>query len=59
MYDGLCLRIFRSINYWVITAGMILPAILLWSRCAIAQVTSDGTTNIIVNPSGNNRINCR
>ncbi|MHC5936704.1 two-partner secretion domain-containing protein [Nostoc sp.] len=33
---------------------MVLPAILLWSRCAIAQVTSDGTTNTIVNPNGNN-----
>jgi filamentous hemagglutinin family protein len=38
----------------LLTAGMLLPAILLWSRCAIAQVTSDGTTNTIVNPSGNN-----
>ncbi|MEH2360505.1 filamentous hemagglutinin N-terminal domain-containing protein, partial [Nostoc sp.] len=34
--------------------GMVLPAILLWSRCAIAQVTSDGTNNTIVNQSGNN-----
>ncbi|MEH2381315.1 MAG: S-layer family protein [Nostoc sp.] len=33
---------------------MVLPAILLWSRYAIAQVTSDGTTNTIVNPNGNN-----
>ncbi|MEH2361953.1 MAG: S-layer family protein [Nostoc sp.] len=35
---------------------MVLPAILLWSRCAIAQVTSDGTNNTIVNPNGNNFI---
>ncbi|MHC5895780.1 two-partner secretion domain-containing protein [Nostoc sp.] len=34
--------------------GIVLPVILLWSRCAIAQVTSDGTTNTIVNPNGNN-----
>ncbi|MEH2361734.1 S-layer family protein [Nostoc sp.] len=34
--------------------ALILPAILFWSRCAIAQVTSDGTTNTIVNPNGNN-----
>ncbi|MHC5823251.1 MAG: filamentous hemagglutinin N-terminal domain-containing protein, partial [Nostoc sp.] len=36
--------------------ALVLPAILLWSRCAIAQVTSDGTTNTIVNPNGNNFI---
>jgi filamentous hemagglutinin family protein len=36
------------------TPGMMLMAILLWSGCANAQVTSDGTTNTIVNPSGNN-----
>ncbi|WP_208346175.1 filamentous hemagglutinin N-terminal domain-containing protein, partial [Aetokthonos hydrillicola] len=30
------------------------PTVLLWNRCAIAQVTSDGTTNTIVNSSGNN-----
>ncbi|WP_335213810.1 S-layer family protein [Nostoc sp.] len=35
-------------------SSALLPAILLWSRCAIAQVTSDGTTNTIVNQSGNN-----
>ncbi|MHC5917663.1 MAG: filamentous hemagglutinin N-terminal domain-containing protein, partial [Nostoc sp.] len=35
-------------------SSALLPAILLWSRCAIAQVTSDGTTNTIVNPNGNN-----
>ncbi|MEH1935821.1 MAG: S-layer family protein [Nostoc sp.] len=39
-------------GFW--TYAMVLPAILLWSRCAIAQVTSDGTTNTIVNPNGNN-----
>ena len=38
----------------LLTAGMILPAILLWGGCAIAQVTSDGTTNTTVNQSGNN-----
>ncbi|WP_242055334.1 MULTISPECIES: two-partner secretion domain-containing protein [Nostocales] len=32
----------------------MLMAILLWSGCANAQVTSDGTTNTTVNPSGNN-----
>ncbi|MEH2231830.1 MAG: S-layer family protein [Nostoc sp.] len=37
-----------------LTSGMVLPAIFLWSGCANAQVTSDGTTNTIVNPSGNN-----
>ncbi len=35
-------------------SSVVLPAILLWSRCAIAQVTSDGTKNTIVNQSGNN-----
>jgi hypothetical protein len=29
----------------LLTWGIVLPAILLWSRCAIAQVTSDGTTD--------------
>ncbi|MBN3898006.1 MAG: S-layer family protein [Nostoc sp. NOS(2021)] len=37
-----------------LSSALVLPAILLWSRCAIAQVTSDGTTNTIVNQSGNN-----
>ncbi|WP_365742316.1 S-layer family protein [Nostoc sp. JL33] len=37
-----------------LSSALILPAILLWSRCAIAQVTSDGTTNTSVNQSGNN-----
>ncbi|MBD2417543.1 S-layer family protein [Anabaena cylindrica FACHB-243] len=32
----------------------MLTAILLWSRGALAQVTSDGTTNTIVNANGNN-----
>ncbi|MEH1866296.1 MAG: S-layer family protein [Nostoc sp.] len=36
------------------TPGMMRRAILPWSGCANAQVTSDGTTNTIVNPSGNN-----
>ncbi|MEH2461205.1 S-layer family protein [Nostoc sp.] len=40
----------------LLTSGMLLPAILLWSRCAIAQVTSDGTTNTTVKPNGNNFI---
>ncbi|MBN3872833.1 S-layer family protein [Nostoc sp. JL33] len=35
-------------------SSVVLPAILLWSRCAIAQVTSDGTTNTIVNSNANN-----
>jgi large exoprotein involved in heme utilization and adhesion len=38
----------------ILTGGILLPAILLWSGCAIAQVTSDGTTKTIVNSSGNN-----
>jgi len=38
----------------ILTAGILLPAILLWSRSAIAQVTSDGTINTTVNPNGNN-----
>ncbi|MEH2414214.1 S-layer family protein [Nostoc sp.] len=37
-----------------LSSALVLPAILLWSCCAIAQVTSDGTTNTTVNPSGNN-----
>ncbi|MEH1909407.1 S-layer family protein [Nostoc sp.] len=37
-----------------LSSALILPAILFWSRCAIAQVTSDGTTNTIVNLNGNN-----
>ncbi|MEH2357217.1 MAG: filamentous hemagglutinin N-terminal domain-containing protein [Nostoc sp.] len=36
------------------TPGMMPSAILPWSGCANAQVTSDGTTNTIVNQSGNN-----
>ncbi|MEH2381383.1 MAG: S-layer family protein [Nostoc sp.] len=47
----------RAIPF-ILTSGFLssalLPAILLWSRCAIAQVTSDGTNNTIVNPNGNN-----
>jgi filamentous hemagglutinin family protein len=45
---------FGAFTTGLLTAGMVLPAILLWSGCANAQVTSDGTTNTIVNPSGNN-----
>ncbi|MEA5504191.1 S-layer family protein [Halotia wernerae UHCC 0503] len=37
-----------------LTSGIVLPAILLWSRCAIAQVTPDVTTNTTVNSIGNN-----
>ncbi|MBG1258857.1 filamentous hemagglutinin N-terminal domain-containing protein [Nostoc commune] len=37
-----------------LSSALVLPAILLWSRCAIAQVTSDGTTNTIVNSNNNN-----
>ncbi|MBC1221409.1 S-layer family protein [Nostoc sp. UCD121] len=36
------------------TPGMMPSAILPWSGCANAQVSSDGTTNTIVNQSGNN-----
>ncbi|MEH1812087.1 MAG: S-layer family protein [Nostoc sp.] len=35
----------------ILTAGLFSPGIM---RPAIAQVTSDGTTNTTVNPSGNN-----
>jgi filamentous hemagglutinin family protein len=38
----------------LLTPGMMLTAILFWSGCANAQVTSDGTTNTIVNPNANN-----
>ncbi|MBE8965910.1 S-layer family protein [Nostocales cyanobacterium LEGE 12452] len=38
----------------LLSPGIILSAILLWSGCANAQVTSDGTNNTIVNQSGNN-----
>ncbi|MBN3906522.1 MAG: filamentous hemagglutinin N-terminal domain-containing protein [Nostoc sp. NMS1] len=38
----------------LLTPGMMLRAILPWSGSANAQVTSDGTTNTIVNQSGNN-----
>ncbi|MGM3307453.1 two-partner secretion domain-containing protein [Anabaena sp. WFMT] len=38
----------------LLTPGIMLTAIFLWNRGAMAQVTSDGTTNTIVNPSGNN-----
>ncbi|BAZ00945.1 filamentous hemagglutinin family outer membrane protein [Tolypothrix tenuis PCC 7101] len=36
------------------TLGIILLVILLWNRCANAQVISDGTTDTIVKQSGNN-----
>ncbi|MBN3906523.1 MAG: S-layer family protein [Nostoc sp. NMS1] len=38
----------------LLTPGIMSSAILLWSRSANAQVTSDGTTNTTVNPNGNN-----
>jgi filamentous hemagglutinin family protein len=38
----------------LLASGMLVPAILLCSGCANAQVTSDGTTNTTVNPNGNN-----
>ncbi|MGM3307450.1 two-partner secretion domain-containing protein [Anabaena sp. WFMT] len=38
----------------LLTPGIMLTAIFLWNRGALAQVTSDGTTHTIVNPSGNN-----
>ncbi|MBN3962599.1 S-layer family protein [Nostoc sp. NMS8] len=37
-----------------LTQGILLLAILLWSRCAIAQVTSDHTLSTTVSQSGNN-----
>ncbi|MEA5549930.1 S-layer family protein [Anabaena cylindrica UHCC 0172] len=43
-----------SLTTGLLTSGIMGSAILLGSSCAIAQVTSDGTTNTIVNPSGNN-----
>jgi filamentous hemagglutinin family protein len=57
--------IHKGINLWfeafllifttgLFTPGMMLSAILLWSGCANAQVTSDDTTNTLVNQSGNN-----
>ncbi|MEH2036630.1 S-layer family protein [Nostoc sp.] len=44
---------------FILTSGLLTPgimrsAILPWSGYANAQVTSDGTTNTIVNPNGNN-----
>ncbi|MEH1820007.1 MAG: S-layer family protein [Nostoc sp.] len=38
----------------LLTQGILLLAILLWSRCAIAQVTSDNTLSTTVSQSGNN-----
>ncbi len=38
----------------LLTQGILLLTILLWSRCAIAQVTSDNTLNTTVSQSGNN-----
>ncbi|MDZ8105799.1 MAG: S-layer family protein [Nostoc sp. DedQUE12a] len=38
----------------LLTPGIMQTAILPWSSSANAQVTSDGTTNTTVNPSGNN-----
>ncbi|MEA5551828.1 S-layer family protein [Anabaena cylindrica UHCC 0172] len=43
----------------IFTTGLLIPGIiqipiLLWSRGAIAQVTSDATTNTTVNSNGNN-----
>lgn len=35
----------------ILTSGLLTPGIM---RSAIAQVISDGTTNTIVNPDGNN-----
>ncbi len=43
-----------AIKTGLFTSGMLLPAILFWSHYAIAQVTSDGTNNTIVNSNGNN-----
>ncbi|MGJ5628364.1 filamentous hemagglutinin N-terminal domain-containing protein [Nostoc sp. CALU 1950] len=37
-----------------LASGMVLPAILLWSGYANAQVISDSTTNSIINQNGNN-----
>ncbi|WP_442939349.1 two-partner secretion domain-containing protein [Nostoc sp.] len=38
----------------LLTQGILLLAILFWSRCAIAQVTSDNTLSTTVSQSGNN-----
>ncbi|MBD2354519.1 S-layer family protein [Tolypothrix sp. FACHB-123] len=43
-----------TVNSVSLILGIILPAILLWSGCANAQVTSDSTTNTIVNSDGSN-----
>jgi filamentous hemagglutinin family protein len=43
-----------TISTGVLTSGIVLPVILLWSQNATAQVTSDGTTNTIVSPNSNN-----
>ncbi|AFZ56323.1 S-layer family protein [Anabaena cylindrica FACHB-243] len=37
----------------LLTPGIMLTAIFLWSRGAIAQVTHDGTTNTTINTVGN------
>ncbi|WP_420832787.1 filamentous hemagglutinin N-terminal domain-containing protein [Nostoc edaphicum] len=37
-----------------LASGMVLPAILLWSGDANAQVISDSTTNSLINQNGNN-----
>jgi filamentous hemagglutinin family protein len=43
-----------AIKTGLFTSAILLPGMLLSSCYAIAQVTSDGTTNTIVNPNGNN-----
>jgi filamentous hemagglutinin family protein len=43
-----------AIKTGLFTSGMLLPGIILSSGYAIAQVTSDGTTNTTVTPNGNN-----
>ncbi|WP_152590411.1 filamentous hemagglutinin N-terminal domain-containing protein [Nostoc sphaeroides] len=48
------LRFLSALTIGFLTSGIVLPAILLWSSCANAQVTSDGTINTIVNQNGNN-----
>jgi filamentous hemagglutinin family protein/prepilin-type processing-associated H-X9-DG protein len=48
------ISVYLGVTCGVLAGGMLLPAILLWSGCANAQVTSDGTTNTTVNQIGNN-----
>ncbi|MEH1906728.1 S-layer family protein [Nostoc sp.] len=51
---GYAYAFLSTLTIGFLSSALVLPAILLWSRGAIAQVTSDGTTNTIVNSNGNN-----